>query len=48
MTRLKMHWKLIEGMEGKKFLSMQWEVPQAGIVPVCGRLRRDRLARRTA
>jgi hypothetical protein len=48
MTRLRMNWKLIEGMDGKKFLGMQWEVPQTGIVPACGRPRRNRIARRKA
>jgi hypothetical protein len=30
MTRLRMHWKLVQEADGKKFLGMHWESEQAG------------------
>lgn len=38
---LTMHWKLIEGADGKKFLSMQWEVTQAEQTDLEDEKRRD-------
>ena len=35
MTRLKMHWELTQGADGKKFLSMRCEAAQAGVMPAC-------------
>ena len=48
MTRLKMHWELVQGADGTNYLSMQWEVAQAGIVPACFHSRINRIARRKA
>ena len=48
MTRLKMHWELIQGADGKKFLSMQWEAAQAGVMPACARTQINRSATRKA
>ena len=33
MLWLKMHWKLFQGIDGKKHLCMHWETAQAAISP---------------